>query len=268
MPGVILAMLDHPEAATGLLTAARRLAELAGGARINVLVARVPPASTILSTEEVLTRDKAARLRAGETARSAALRAIFDSWIATDGRAEWLDIEAGARDLVLEWGRRADLIVLERPGQHQYGTAWQALPAALFDTDRPVVIIPPIPAPPFGQRVAIAWRDDPHATRAVLSVLRYTTPGIDIHLLAGVRPDSRKPHIPAILLEHGVTAHLETIPIGDGPFGPILLARARAIGADMLVMGAYAHSPWRQLILGGVTRWMLAHADLPVLMRH
>jgi nucleotide-binding universal stress UspA family protein len=36
----------------------------------------------------------------------------------------------------------------------------------------------------------------------------------------------------------------------------------------MLVMGAYAHSPLRELILGGVTRYMLDHADLPVLMRH
>jgi len=268
MSGVILAMLDHPAAANGLLTAARRLAELAGGSRINVLVARVPPASTVMSTEEVLTRAKEARLRAEETARSAVLKEVFDSWNATDGTADWLDIEAVARDLMVEWGRRADMIVLERPGHHQYGTTWQALPVALFDTDRPVVVIPPVPGPAFGQRLAIAWRDDPQATRAVLSALRYTTPGTAIHLLAGVRPGSPKPRIPAILEEHGVTADLEIIPIGDGPFGLTLLARARAIGADMLVMGAYAHSPWRQLMLGGVTRWMVAHVDLPVLMRH
>jgi nucleotide-binding universal stress UspA family protein len=41
-----------------------------------------------------------------------------------------------------------------------------------------------------------------------------------------------------------------------------------ALGADMLVMGAYAHSPLREMIFGGVTRYMLDHADLPVLMRH
>jgi nucleotide-binding universal stress UspA family protein len=266
-------MLDHPEAANGLLAAARRLADLAGGSRISVLVARVPPVSTILPSEEVLTRDKEARLRAGETARAADLKAIFDAWNTTEGTADWLDIEAGSRDLVVERGKRADLIVLERPGQHQYGISWQALPAALFDTDRPVVVIPPVviptgPGPALGQRVAIAWRDDPHATRAVLSALRYATPETSIHLLAGVRPGSPKPHIPAILIEHGLTASLEIIPIGDGPFGSTLLARARDIGADMLVMGAYAHSPWRQMILGGVTRWMVAHADLPVLMRH
>jgi nucleotide-binding universal stress UspA family protein len=36
----------------------------------------------------------------------------------------------------------------------------------------------------------------------------------------------------------------------------------------MLVMGAYQHHPLRELLLGGVTRFMLNHADLPVLMRH
>jgi nucleotide-binding universal stress UspA family protein len=268
MPGVILAMLDHPTAACGVLAAARRLSVLSGGARINVLVARVPPASTIMSTEEVLTRDKEARLRAAEAERAAALKAIFDPWSAAGGAGDWLDIEGGARGLLIEWGRRADLIVLERPGHHQYGTTWQALPAALFETDRPVVIIPAEPAATFGQHLAIAWRDDPHAIRAVLSALRYATPETSIHLLAGVRPGAAKPRIPAILQEHNITAYLQIIPIGDEPFGLTLLARAHAIGADMLVMGAYAHSPWRQLILGGVTRSMVASADIPVLMRH
>jgi len=58
------------------------------------------------------------------------------------------------------------------------------------------------------------------------------------------------------------------LPIGPGPFGQALLDKARELGADMLVMGAYVHSPLREALLGGVTRHMLAHADLPVLMRH
>ena len=61
-------MLDHPAAADGLLAAAVRLADLVDGAHINVLAARVPPASTILPTEEILTRDTVARLRAQENA--------------------------------------------------------------------------------------------------------------------------------------------------------------------------------------------------------
>ena len=47
-----------------------------------------------------------------------------------------------------------------------------------------------------------------------------------------------------------------------------LLARAHALGADLLVMSAYPHSPLREFVLGGVSRFMLEHADLPLLMRH
>jgi nucleotide-binding universal stress UspA family protein len=58
------------------------------------------------------------------------------------------------------------------------------------------------------------------------------------------------------------------LPLGSGPFGQTLLHKAHELGADLLVMGAHAHSPLRELILGGVTRFMLGHADLPVLLRH
>jgi hypothetical protein len=54
-----------------------------GGAHINVLVARVPPASTILPSEQVMTRGREVRLRAQESTRSAALKATFDAWNAT-----------------------------------------------------------------------------------------------------------------------------------------------------------------------------------------
>jgi len=71
-----------------------------------------------------------------------------------------------------------------------------------------------------------------------------------------------------VLLEHGIAAQLHVLRIGAEPFGETLLQAAHRLGADLLVMGAYAHSPLRELILGGVTRYMLEHADLPVFMRH
>ena len=49
-------------------------------------------------------------------------------------------------------------------------------------------------------------------------------------------------------------------------FGEALLAKAHELGADMLVLGAYQHKPLREFLLGGVTRHMLTHADLPMLL--
>jgi nucleotide-binding universal stress UspA family protein len=46
----------------------------------------------------------------------------------------------------------------------------------------------------------------------------------------------------------------------------ILNHRAIEIGADLIVMGAYSHSRFREAILGGTTRSMLGKTGLPILM--
>lgn len=277
MSGVILALVEHFGSALQTLAAARTLAGLMGSARINVLAIRVPPETTIMPSEEVLTRYHAGEIRAREQARVAGLQAAFEAW-APAARApgiaiEWADIEGPADTLVAEWGRRSDFIVLSRPGPREGAADRLELQAALFDTDRPVLAVPPggasaSAALPFGERVAIAWRNDKRTVRAVLAGLRLLSQAKQVHLLAGVREGAPDPAIPAILAEHGIAATLHVLPLGAGVFGEALLAQARFVGADLLIMGAYSHSPWRELLLGGVTRHVLAHADLPVLMRH
>jgi nucleotide-binding universal stress UspA family protein len=272
MSSVILALLEHASSAQPALSAVRTLALLLGGGRINVLTIRVPPESTIMPTEEVLTRHQAAEIRATEEARIRSLHLAFDSWAATltvpGLSAEWIDIEGLLEPLVGEWGRRSDFLVLNRLEQRSHAPHRLALRAALFDTDRPVLVVPPGPATSFGERVAIAWRDDPRTVRAVLPALRLLPHAGQVHVLAGHREDRPPPTLPAVIAEHGIDAALHILPVGGGAFGEALLAKAHALGADMLVMGAYTHSGLRQLLLGGVTRYMLAHADLPLLMRH
>lgn len=275
MSSVILAVLDHPPASGGLLAAAGCLADLVGGARINALLIRTPPEATIVPSEEVLTLRREIEIRALEDSRAAAARTVFQAWAETAPRgatARWIEVEGMAEHVVREWGRRADWIVVERPAHHDYGTTWHGIRAALFTTDRPVLVVPSTAHPAFGGRVAIAWRDDrrddEHTTKAVLAALRCLTRAERVHLLAGRREGAGQPVIPAILSEHDIAVELHVLPIGSGAFGAALLEGAHRVRADMLVMGAYIHHPLRGWLLGGVTRYMLAHADLPVLMRH
>jgi len=271
MPGVILAVLDHPAAAQALLTAARRLAQLAGATRINALVVRAPPETMVSPSEEVLTEQREAHLRAAEASRVGKVRAVFDAWsseVPSTIKVEWLDIDGIAELLVEERGRRADYIVVEQPSRHDYGISWHALRAALFATDRPVLLVPHHHAAEFGRRIAIAWRNDERATKAVLTVLNTVKRPDRTFVLTGTRGGTAPPELPSILAEHGITAELHVLPIASGSFGKSLLQKAHELGADMLVMGAYQHTPIRELLLGGVTRYMLSHADIPVLMRH
>jgi nucleotide-binding universal stress UspA family protein len=169
-----------------------------------------------------------------------------------------------------EWGRRADFIVLKRPTERRPEQERLALHAALFDTDRPVMVVPPeVPPAPFGRKIAIAWRDDGRTIKAVLSALRLVGQAQQVDVLAGTRDPMSAPRLPDILEEHKIEASLHLLPItGQRAFGEALLTAAHQLAADMLVMGAFARHPLRSLILGGVTRYMLSHADLPVIMRH
>jgi nucleotide-binding universal stress UspA family protein len=272
MSDVILVLLDRPEAAAGLLHAAECLAVLTGGARVNVLAIRTPPGYAALTAEASLTGGVLEALVAEEDRRVAKLEATFDSWVAGIGEApftaRWSSVE-GLADPVLDTeGRRADFIVVARPARGDEEPTRRGFHAALFRTERPVLVVPPGRVAAFGKRVAIAWRDDMRAAKAVLPALRCLGHAEQVHVLAGMRQGAGQPVLPQILLDHGVKAQVHVVPIGTGPFGQFLLDKAHQLGADMLVMGAYAHSPLREALLGGVTRYMLAHADLPVLMRH
>jgi len=274
LSGVILALPDRPCSASRVLDAAACLGALSGATRVNVLAIRTPPSATILPTEEVLTQRDERRIRAEEQHRIDGLKSAYDAWAAAASPSvaagDWSDAEGLADQVASEWGRRADFIVLARPAGHRAEQERRALHAALFDTGRPVLVVPPEPLfRPFGRCIAIAWRDDGRTIQAVLSVLRWAGRAEQVHILAGTRDGAAAPKVPAILEEHGIQARLHVLPIAaEHAFGEALLDAAHRLGADLLVIGAFVHHPLRNVILGGVTRYMLAHADLPVLMRH
>jgi nucleotide-binding universal stress UspA family protein len=116
----------------------------------------------------------------------------------------------------------------------------------------------------FGHVVAIAWQDDERAVKAVRASLPILSKATHVHVLHA----GEAPVMPAVLEEHGVTAEVHAVPEGKGSTGERILRTARAVGADLLVMGAFAHGEWRELMFGGVTRTMLAEADLPLFVRH
>jgi nucleotide-binding universal stress UspA family protein len=271
MSNVVLALLTRLDTAPAILASAARLALLLGGARIEAMVMRLLPISTILVTEEVLTKEQEAEIQAQEAARAAALRQVFEAWASEQGGARaprWIDEEGVTETLVTNWGQRADYIVAGRPEAHAERREHDALRAAIFATDRPVLMVPPGAPTDFGRTVAIAWRDDKFTMHALLAGLRCLSRAEQVHVLMGRRPGDAPPRIPDILTEHDVSVSGHELPIGKEIFGEQLLAAAHGLRADLLVMGAFVHSAWHNMLFGGVTKHVLAHADMPVLMRH
>ena len=272
MSDVLLVVLIRPDRAPALLNAALRMSDLVDCTRINILGVRdpkpppPPPAGFLI--------DEPASILAGRTREGepiTALKAAYDRWVGEAGEhaaiTHWFEAEGNAAVEVGERGSRADVVVTSAPTGEDH-LVGQMFRAALFGTGRPILMIPANATTAFGRRIMIAWRDDKQAARAVLPALRCLAKAEDVHVVTGVRGRAERPVMPRILVEHGIQTNLHVLPIGTGPFGQTLLNKAHELGADLLVMGAYAHSPLRELILGGVTRYMLTHADLPILMRH
>ena len=70
------------------------------------------------------------------------------------------------------------------------------------------------------------------------------------------------------LAMNGIAAEPITIAPGKVSAGETILKKADELGCDLIVKGAYTQSRLRQMIFGGATRHILAHANVPVLMAH
>lgn len=271
MSSVVLTLLTSTETAPALLAATARFGDLLNDVRLEVMVIRIAPMSTIMPTEEILTQEEENRIRTEEHHRSDRLKHVFDQWSSTVHTKivpSWVDEEGKIVDVVKKWGERADYIVVGRPEAHADHGLHAAVHAAVFSTDRPVLMVPANAFTDFGKTVAIAWRDDRFTMRAVLAALRCLPPASTIHVFMGYRGGEPVPKIPEALSEHTADVIPHELLIGKDPFGAQLLAEAHVINADLLVMGAFVHNAWHDLLFGGVTKYVLAHADLPVLMRH
>ncbi len=183
----------------------------------------------------------------------------------------WVEETGREDDAIALHGRLADLIVAPRPTEQSDVSANLALNAALFETGRPVLVVPPTGEPATGKNVVISWNGSAHAARAVAASLPILK-GAEAVTVFTVDSDhtsaERAPELATYLGWHGIACDTHTLSGPSAAVGPKLMEEIANDGADLLVMGAYTHSRMRQLILGGVTRHVLETAPVPVLMAH
>ena len=185
---------------------------------------------------------------------------VSASWIQETGRED----EAMARR-----GRLADLIVVARPTAEHEIPPTMTLNTALFETGRPVLVAPPIPPSEMGRKIAISWNGSAECARAIGGAmpLIVRAEGVVVMTAESDRTSAdMAPDLAKYLAWQGVSAITEAVIPGGRSIGEALLQACRNDAVDLLVMGAYTHSRLRQMILGGVTKHVLAEAELPVLM--
>jgi nucleotide-binding universal stress UspA family protein len=70
------------------------------------------------------------------------------------------------------------------------------------------------------------------------------------------------------LARHGLDVNVKRIGDSGIDVGNALLSHAADSEADLLVMGGYGHSRFRQFVFGGTTSEILSSMTIPVLMAH
>jgi len=183
-----------------------------------------------------------------------------------------LGLDAAAARLA----RYSDLVIAGKPyGQGRHPTQVAVLESVLFGTGAPLLVVPPseMPLRKF-DRIAVAWNESDEAMAAVRKALPLLVAADRVDILL-VDPPSHSPErsdpggaICVMLARHGVRAEVSILSRTLPRVSDVILRFLSEHGSDLLVMGAYGHSRFREAILGGATRDILESADLPVLMAH
>lgn len=183
-------------------------------------------------------------------------------------------VEDENRDALLLQSRYADLVVT---GQDAGDAATvRGLPQYLaLHGPRPVLSVPPSYA---GQAIAdsivVGWDGSVAALRAITSALPLLVRARAVRLVlvnpdreAALHGDEPGADMALYLARHGVSVEV-VIEHTEVAAGQALLGIAAASDAGLLVTGAFGHSRYREIVLGGVTRVLLERAPLPVLFAH
>lgn len=177
-----------------------------------------------------------------------------------------------AANAFAEMSRLYDLTLIAQPDPDRLGPEEIFVETALLESGRAVLIVPYVRKTPYvGGRAVVAWDGGRAAARALNEALPLLHRAEIIEIFcthrANAAPPENSADVVRHLKRHGLDAQLSLLPLGPGAdAASAILNEVADHGAELLVMGGYGHSPLRQLVLGGVTRDILASMTVPVLM--
>ncbi|OJY51760.1 MAG: hypothetical protein BGP17_16015 [Sphingomonas sp. 67-41] len=231
----------------------------------------VDPDQLVSSTEEVQIQRLRETAEGTASDKAMAAQAAFVAWNAGTAddtpRVEW-KAPAGAEEAtIVEAAGDADLLVLVQSQDLDSGDAQHA---AIRETGKPLLLVPAdwTPRPPAFAHIAVALSDTPVTDDAIQGAMPWLRAADTV---TAIRIDAEQDHALTLadrLQEMGIDAQLRVVAPSGHDRGAQIVKEAEAIGADMLVAGAYRHSQLVEWLLGSTTRQMLRNTALPLFLAH
>jgi nucleotide-binding universal stress UspA family protein len=237
-----------------------RLVGIAGGAPVPVVDAGPSPA----------------KLHAPETASLLERkRREFFAAVGSRGRGvEWRSFPDSPTDAVAREARAADLVIVG--SQRESSTASRALDpgGVILKAGRPILVVPEGVASLAPRRIAIAWKDEREARRAVKDALPLLGLAENVMIVEvleeheGDPAQQRVKDVASYLARHGIEIIAERVRPNDVTVTGALLRLIEDENIDVVILGGYGHSPLGELVFGGVTRELLAESPICCLFSH
>jgi nucleotide-binding universal stress UspA family protein len=191
---------------------------------------------------------------------------------------EWHILSDGDSTALIELAKSVDLTITgQRPPSSRSDGAARFRPEDIvMGAGRPVLVVPYAGTfESVGKRVLAAWDGTREANRALNDALPLLADAEAATVIyVGAQERDLEQHRPALerivrhLQRHGIGANSEETLRGDLSVSDILLSRAADLAVDLIVSGGYHHSQLREALIGGVSRNLLEHMTVPVLMSH
>jgi nucleotide-binding universal stress UspA family protein len=211
--------------------------------------------------------------RNAERLAEAVVKTASDFNVPLDLRRTLTVLYAPAQQLV-DLARLHDLTVLPIPETNSFDRNY--LQAVIFDSGRPTLLLP------SGKgykrlyalnTIVVAWDFSREAARAVADALPILKLAKQVRILTvlgekHIQTTARIGDLQKYLEAHAVKAVFEEVVLKDRKIGDCLASHASKVEADMLVMGAYGHSRFREFALGGATRAMIESTSVPLFLCH
>jgi nucleotide-binding universal stress UspA family protein len=245
------------------------------GARLDALyVADLPatafslPEAVPVQLEETQRRVAEARTHDHHWQQALAARSLNGSWRVTQGDT----VQA-----VSQAASGYDILVMERSQKRSDApVGFGSVSRCVFASGRPVLVVPDVsPVPSVGANVLVAWNGSRESALALAAAVPLLQKADLVRVLDGsemnadMLPVLPPPGLADWLQRHGINARIDTLDSGPShAAGPAVLEAAHSQGADLIVMGAWSRSRLAQMVLGGTTRHLFMHGDVPMLVAH
>lgn len=186
-------------------------------------------------------------------------------------RSDWLTVSGQSAAGALQLMRRTDLAVLPAGRLPTIGQTGTSAADLVLDSGGPALLLPDrTNATLPGRRILIAWNGSREAARALRDAWPFLTIAETVRIVL-VRPaEAEEPDslLQRYLEDHGRAAELVVVREPDAGAAEAIRSEAEAMDSDLVVMGLYGRSRLRETILGGVSRALLDHAGIPLIVSH